>query len=375
MEAALYGEGGFFASGARCRPRRAATSSRARGRSALRRVRRACARPAAGTRSTSPTRSSSSKRARGTAGSRARCCAPQPECLRGAALRARRTLRRTSAPNSATRLPLEPADEALGPFVRARRRRPARARAPAPVRCSPRSRSCPRWRRRARSCSPTSCSTTCRSGSRSATATGGSRCASAHAERRLRRGARPDRHRSRLRRSPPGTRVPIPRGMDDWWRACEGVLRTGFVLVVDYATTLARARRAARGCARTGRTRRGTEPLDAPGEQDITADVVLEQLDAAAPFPGVRTDRQADWLAALGIDELVDEGRRIWEAGAAARRSRRAGRPQPRHRGRRADRSRRPRRPPSSPSSASAARAATSPGEEFRRGGLTGVPV
>ncbi|MDQ1455385.1 MAG: hypothetical protein QOH28_1005, partial [Actinomycetota bacterium] len=61
----------------------------------------------------------------------------------------------------------------------------------------------------------------------------------------------------------------------------------------------------------------GTDPLDAPGEQDITADVVLEQLDAAAAFPRVRADRQADWLRALGIDELVDEGRRKWEAGAA----------------------------------------------------------
>ncbi len=41
------------------------------------------------------------------------------------------------------------------------------------------------------------------------------------------------------------------------------------------------------------------------------------RLDAAAPFPRLRTDRQADWLAALGIDDLVAEGRRRWEAGAA----------------------------------------------------------
>ncbi len=44
---------------------------------------------------------------------------------------------------------------------------------------------------------------------------------------------------------------------------------------------------------------------------------MLEQLDAAAPFARVRADRQAEWLAALGIDDLVAEGRRIWEAGAA----------------------------------------------------------
>ena len=28
-------------------------------------------------------------------------------------------------------------------------------------------------------------------------------------------------------------------------------------------------------------------------------------------------ERQADWLAAVGIDALVAEGRRIWDAGAA----------------------------------------------------------
>jgi NADH dehydrogenase [ubiquinone] 1 alpha subcomplex assembly factor 7 len=112
-----------------------------------------------------------------------------------------------------------------------------------------------------------------------------------------------------------GARVPIPTGMREWWRACEGVVRTGFVLVIDYATTVAEL--GARPWLRTYRAHSpGTDPLDAPGEQDITADVVLEQLEAAAPFARVRTDRQADWLAALGIDELVAEGRRIWEAGA-----------------------------------------------------------
>jgi NADH dehydrogenase [ubiquinone] 1 alpha subcomplex assembly factor 7 len=114
----------------------------------------------------------------------------------------------------------------------------------------------------------------------------------------------------------PGTRVPIPRGIDEWWRACEAMIVRGFVLVVDYATTIDAL--AARPWLRTYRAHSvGTAPLDAPGEQDITADVVSEQLDAAAPFPLVRTDRQRDWLGALGIDDLVESGRRIWEAGAA----------------------------------------------------------
>jgi NADH dehydrogenase [ubiquinone] 1 alpha subcomplex assembly factor 7 len=116
-------------------------------------------------------------------------------------------------------------------------------------------------------------------------------------------------------RVPPGTRVPIPRGLNEWWLACEGVVQEGFVLVVDYATTITEL--GDRPWLRTYREHSvGTDPLDAPGEQDITADVVVEQLDAAAPFPLLRAERQREWLAALGIDELVAEGRRIWEAGA-----------------------------------------------------------
>ncbi len=114
---------------------------------------------------------------------------------------------------------------------------------------------------------------------------------------------------------PTGTRVPIPRGMAEWWRACDGVVQHGFVLVVDYTTTLSEL--VSRPWLRTYRAHSiGTDPLDAPGEQDITADLVLEQLDDAAAFPRVCADRQADWLRALGIDELVGEGRRTWEAGA-----------------------------------------------------------
>ncbi|HEV7523778.1 MAG TPA: class I SAM-dependent methyltransferase [Acidimicrobiia bacterium] len=114
----------------------------------------------------------------------------------------------------------------------------------------------------------------------------------------------------------PGTRVPIPRGINEWFLGCEGVVRHGFVLVVDYATTVAEL--GSRPWLRTYRAHaRGFDPLADPGEQDITADVVLEQLDAASPFPLVRTDRQSEWLRALGIDDLVTEGRRVWEAGAA----------------------------------------------------------
>jgi hypothetical protein len=51
---------------------------------------------------------------------------------------------------------------------------------------------------------------------------------------------------------------------------------------------------------------RGGAPLDALGTQDITCEVPLDQL------PGLKAERQVDWLRAHGIDDLVDEGRRRW---------------------------------------------------------------
>ena len=50
-----------------------------------------------------------------------------------------------------------------------------------------------------------------------------------------------------------------------------------------------------------------------PGDQDITADVALDQL----PEPDV-VRSQAQFLHRWGIDELVAEGRRAWAEAAAA---------------------------------------------------------
>src|SRR4029079_745461 len=97
------------------------------------------------------------------------------------------------------------------------------------------------------------------------------------------------------------------------------VLRHGTLVVIDYVDDAAGL--VARGVdawLRTYRTHeRGGPPLDAPGEQDITADVVRAQLAPAARASGftVASDvTQADWLRDLGIDELAEAGRRAWEA-------------------------------------------------------------
>src|SRR5207253_4062664 len=52
---------------------------------------------------------------------------------------------------------------------------------------------------------------------------------------------------------------------------------------------------------------RGGAPLDAPGSQDITVEVCVDQL-ASVRRPGA-VSSQADWLRAHGIDDLVAEAR------------------------------------------------------------------
>ena len=114
----------------------------------------------------------------------------------------------------------------------------------------------------------------------------------------------------------PGTRVPIPRGVHEWLAACDALVRRGFVLAIDYMTPAAEL--ATRPWLRTYRAHGpGEYPLADIGGQDITADVVLELLDHASPLPIARVMRQAEWLDVLGIAALADEGRKAWDAGAA----------------------------------------------------------
>ena len=83
----------------------------------------------------------------------------------------------------------------------------------------------------------------------------------------------------------------------------------GRVIVFDYcSTTASMSTRPWREWLRTYRQHeRGEHYLNAVGEQDITCEVALDQL----PLPdAVRT--QAQWLALHGIDELVAEGRAVW---------------------------------------------------------------
>jgi SAM-dependent MidA family methyltransferase len=118
-----------------------------------------------------------------------------------------------------------------------------------------------------------------------------------------------------------GARLPIPRGIEAWFEDCGRVLRHGVIVAIDYVDD-ARGllERGPAGWLRTYRAHeRGTGPLDAPGEQDLTADVVREQLLRAARASGftlVSDNSQSEWLGDLGIEDLVREGRQTWQARA-----------------------------------------------------------
>jgi SAM-dependent MidA family methyltransferase len=115
--------------------------------------------------------------------------------------------------------------------------------------------------------------------------------------------------------APEGSRVPLQHEATAWLRDALAVAGDGGrVVAFDYAstTTAELAHRPWLDWLRTYRAHgRGTHPLDALGDQDITCEVAIDQL-AACRVPVV--DRsQAEFLVAHGIDDLVDDGRRIWE--------------------------------------------------------------
>jgi SAM-dependent MidA family methyltransferase len=116
--------------------------------------------------------------------------------------------------------------------------------------------------------------------------------------------------------APVGARLPIPRGARIWLREALALAGSGGrVVAFDYGRTAAELAswsqpdwlRTYRGHARGG------PPLDALGSQDITAEVPFDLL--GEPPSEVAT--QASWLRSHGIDELVAEGRRVWQERAA----------------------------------------------------------
>jgi NADH dehydrogenase [ubiquinone] 1 alpha subcomplex assembly factor 7 len=117
-----------------------------------------------------------------------------------------------------------------------------------------------------------------------------------------------------------GARLPCAIGIAAWLAEVGASLRRGRVVLVDYVAPRAEVLARGGGWLRTYRAHGpGAGPLADPGSQDITADVVAEDLDAAAGRAGLVAAgcvEQGAWLAGLGIGDLVAEGERAWREGA-----------------------------------------------------------
>lgn len=115
-----------------------------------------------------------------------------------------------------------------------------------------------------------------------------------------------------------GARVPVQAPAGEWLRDALGRLSSGRVLLFDYcsASTAVAAASPWREWLRTyvGHER-GGHYLKNVGEQDITVQVMIDQLSIVAEPEAVRT--QSQFLQLWGIDELVEEGRSAWEAAAS----------------------------------------------------------
>jgi SAM-dependent MidA family methyltransferase len=106
---------------------------------------------------------------------------------------------------------------------------------------------------------------------------------------------------------PLGTRLPVVEQAMTWVADALGILSSGRLVVVDYGVRTT-VELVGRQWLRTFREHgRGSDPLVAPGSSDITIDVPFDQL----PAPR-RIVTQREFLVEHGIDDLVEEGRRVW---------------------------------------------------------------
>lgn len=122
--------------------------------------------------------------------------------------------------------------------------------------------------------------------------------------------------------APVGTRLPVAIDAVEWIVHAAATLHRGAIVLIDYMAGWAELVERDGGWLRTySAHERGSDPLVAPGASDITIDVPIDMLYRAARRAGLTittTTTQAAWLTGLGIDELVEEGRSVWEQAAAA---------------------------------------------------------
>lgn len=122
--------------------------------------------------------------------------------------------------------------------------------------------------------------------------------------------------------APVGTRLPVATEAVEWIVNAASLLHRGALVLIDYTASWSELVARNGGWLRTyAGQARGSDPLVAPGSQDITIDLPLDMLHLAARRAGLsvaRESTQAAWLWDLGIDELVAQGQAHWDANAAA---------------------------------------------------------
>jgi len=120
-------------------------------------------------------------------------------------------------------------------------------------------------------------------------------------------------------RVPHGSRAPVHTTVVTWLTDALARLQHGSLIAFDYCTPLT-AEVASMPWREWLRTyaghERGSHYLRDAGEQDITTQVCIDQLAAVREPDAARS--QSQFLQLWGIDELVEEGRRVWAESAAA---------------------------------------------------------
>ena len=114
--------------------------------------------------------------------------------------------------------------------------------------------------------------------------------------------------------APLGSRAPIQVAATQWMLNVTQKLSRGKVLVFDYCSdsTSDIAVSPWREWLRTYKDhQRGVHYLVDPGNQDITSQVMVDQLMNAVPDLSTRS--QTEWLQTWGISEIVSEGNRYWD--------------------------------------------------------------
>ena len=119
--------------------------------------------------------------------------------------------------------------------------------------------------------------------------------------------------------APLGSRAPIQTAASQWLRDVSQKVSKGKVLLFDYCSesTSEIAVSPWREWLRTYKEHeRGGHYLLEPGSQDITTQVMIDQLSNAVS--GLSASSQAEWLQTWGIEELVSQGNRYWNEHKAA---------------------------------------------------------